>query len=80
VVEVQKANVGRKCVYPLSRHGGHSPLITSAKHHTTSFCRYAASKDRRALDPPPVTELHIYDVCDTGNGMTQETELDYRWA
>jgi len=51
VVEVQKANVGRK---------------------------YAASKDRRALDPPPVTELHIYDVCDTGNGMTQETELDYR--
>ena len=40
--------------------------------------RYAASKDRRALDPPPVTELRIYDVRDSGNGITQETELDYR--
>jgi len=51
VIEVQKANVGRK---------------------------YAASKDRRALDPPPVTELRIYDVRDAGNGTTQETEVDYR--
>jgi len=40
--------------------------------------KYAASKDRRALDPPPVTELRIYDVRHTGNGMTQETEIDYR--
>jgi len=40
--------------------------------------KYAASKDRRALDPPPVTELQIYDVRDDGNGMTQEAELDYR--
>lgn len=42
------------------------------------LCRYAASKDRRALDPPPVTELRIYDVRDAGNGTTQETEVDYR--
>jgi len=40
--------------------------------------KYAASKDRRALDPPPVTELRIYDVRDAGSGLTQETELDYR--
>jgi hypothetical protein len=40
--------------------------------------KYAASKDRRALDPPPVTELRIYDVRDTGNGTAHETEVDYR--
>jgi hypothetical protein len=40
--------------------------------------KYAASKDRRALDPPPVTELRIYDIHDAGDGTTQETELDYR--
>jgi len=45
---------------------------------TNHLCRYAASKDRRALDPPPVTELQIYDVRDAGNGITQETEIDYR--
>ena len=40
--------------------------------------RYAASKDRRALDPPPVTQLRIYDVRTAANGMSQETEIDYR--
>jgi hypothetical protein len=40
--------------------------------------KYAASKDRRALDPPPVTELRIYDIRDTGHGVPQETEVDYR--
>jgi len=40
--------------------------------------KYAASKDRRALDPPPVTELRIYDVRTAGNGVSQETEIDYR--
>lgn len=40
--------------------------------------KYAASKDRRALDPPPVAELHMYDIQDTGNGVTQGPELDYR--
>ena len=42
------------------------------------LCRYAASKDRRALDPPSVVGLRIFDVRDTGNGAAQHTELDYR--
>jgi hypothetical protein len=40
--------------------------------------KYAASKDRRALDPPPVVGLRIFDVRDAGNGTTHDTELDYR--
>jgi hypothetical protein len=42
------------------------------------LCRYAASKDRRALDPPPVAGLQIFDVQYTGDGIPQETEIDYR--
>jgi hypothetical protein len=34
--------------------------------------KYAASKDRRALDPPPVAELKIFEVHDSG-----EQEVDY---
>ena len=56
----------------------HSHLL---KLNTIRFLRrYAASKDRRALDPPPVTELRIYDVRDNGDGTVHETEVDYRWA
>jgi hypothetical protein len=40
--------------------------------------KYAASKDRRALDPPPVAELRIFDIRNAGNGIPQEAELDYR--
>jgi len=40
--------------------------------------KYAASKDRRALDPPPVTKLRIFDVRDNGNGTVHESEVDYR--
>ena len=81
VHEVQKANVGRKCVsivhaMSTTRLG---PLsLFSNLNIIQLLCRYAASKDRRALDPPPVTELRIYDIRDAGNGTTQETEVDYR--
>lgn len=80
-IEVQKANVGRKCVFY------HPSSVTSLGLSHFHFldlntirplCRYAASKDRRALDPPPVTKLRIYDVRDSGNGIPQETEVDYR--
>ncbi|KAF9777833.1 hypothetical protein BJ322DRAFT_1025561 [Thelephora terrestris] len=40
--------------------------------------KYAASKDRRALHPPPVVGRRIFDVRDAGNGTTHDTELDYR--
>ena len=80
VSEIQKANVGRKCVSVLTPHMqlGPGPLSLFETKLIQPLCRYAASKDRRALDPPPVTELRIYDVRDTGNGTTQRTEVDYR--
>lgn len=58
---------------------GHSYFLET-HHHLGLLYRYATLKDRRALDPPPVTELQIFNVSDTGNGVVQETEVDYRWA
>ena len=75
VKEIQKANVGRKYVLVFTRHEW--PLNLD-RFPTDLLRRYAASKDRRALDPPPVTELHIYDIEDAGDGTTRETEVDYR--
>ena len=80
VKEIQKANVGRKCVFSRRASSATQPDYShlSKLNITTPLRRYAASKDRRALDPPPVTELRIYDIRHTGNGMFQETEVDYR--
>jgi hypothetical protein len=83
VNEVQKANVGRKYVFfhrALSATRLEPPPLFLKLIIVRLLCRYAASKDRRALDPPPVTELQIFDVRDNGNGSTIETEVDYRWA
>ena len=54
------------------------PLLLFETKSIRFLCRYAASKDRRALDPPPVLDLRIYDVRDNGDGTAHETEVDYR--
>ena len=83
VNEVQKANVGRKCVpfHHASSATRRGPLPLFLKLSVVRLlCRYAASKEQRALDPPPVIELRVFNIRDTGNGTTQETEVDYKWA
>ena len=80
VNEVQKANVGRKWV--LFHHPWVSIDLSRfyflELNAIQLLRRYAASKYRHCLDPPPVVQLRIYDAGEVRDGIIQETEVDYR--